>query len=180
LGDEDDPELLTDTIRYLYRHGRLHDQLQDYMALLSIDGLIDIYQLADKYDIPDLRISADAMLYSLASSDFRRLSANSASLDSFLDCVARVCGPNSLQFADNTLKTTVLEVCQKNCVPLFQNKLFLKRYTGGEVFDVESAAAFGMGLGSRLLKSNGMAADEADGFPSPDHDLKVFPGTERK
>jgi hypothetical protein len=179
LGDEDDPELLTDTIRYLYRHGWVQEQLLGLDALLSIDRLIDIYQLADKYDIPDLRISADARFYSLASSDLQDLSTNTISIDSFLDCVARVCGPNSLQFADNRLKTTVLEVCQENCIPLFQNKPFLQRYTGGELFDVESAAAFGMELGSRLLMANGMPADEADGFPSPDHDWRVFPTTER-
>lgn len=179
MGDEDDPELLTDTIRYLYRHGWVQEQLLGLDALLSIDRLIDIYQLADKYDIPSLRNSADARLYSMASSDLHNLGANTTSVDSLLDCVARVCGPCSVQFADDRLKTTFIEVCQENCVSLFQDKLFLQRYRGGELFDVESAATFSMELGSRLLMSNGMPAEEADGFPNPDRDTRTFPTTER-
>lgn len=128
-----------------------------------MDGLIDIYQLADKYDIPGLRADADSTLY-LVMSDFPDLSLDNPSNHSFIDCVSRVCGPDAVQSADNTMKTTIIRLCQENCLSLFQNKSFLQRYTRGELFDVESATAFGLILGVRLLKSNNIAAEEADGF----------------
>ncbi|KAI4773342.1 hypothetical protein E4T52_11681 [Aureobasidium sp. EXF-3400] len=165
LGDEDDPELLTDTIRHLYRHGRVHYQLQGLDNLLSIDRLIDIYQLADKYDIPSLRQSA---VYRLPVLAYRviRIPTITRRMSNFLDCIARVCGPDSVQFADNTLKTIVLKICQTYAISLLEDKAFLQRYKRGELFDVGSATAFGVELSGRLLTSNGTAAGETDRFPN--------------
>ena len=165
MGDEDDPELLTDTIRYLYRHGRVHDQLQGLDDLFSIDGLIDIYQLADKYDIPILRQSAVNRLPVLAYRVIH-IPTNTTHMRDFVDCIARVCGPDSLQFADNTLKTMVLKICQTYAVSLLKRKMFFQRYTRGELFDVGSATAFGVELSGRLLTSKGTAAGDTDGFPN--------------
>jgi hypothetical protein len=127
--------------------------------------MVDIFLLADKYDIPNLRQHTTCRLNDCAYREFQNLDANNPSRDDLVDFVARICGPDSFQCADNAMKTRVMEICQENCISLFQNKTFLRRYTKGELFDVESAAAFGMELGHRLLKSKGIAAKEADGFP---------------
>lgn len=73
-----------------------------------------------------------------------------------MDCIARVCGPDAVQFADNSMKTMTMELCQENCIALLRNKAFLQRYARGELFDVQSATAFGMDLGARLLVSSGL------------------------
>jgi len=125
--------------------------------------LLDIYQLADKYDIPALRRSAGDKFFELAYRDLSTLSGTSGS--TFVDCIARICGPKSLQFADNTIKNRIMELCQEDCISLLRNKAFLQRYTKGELFDGGTAAAFGMGLGRHLLESKGIFAQEADGFP---------------
>lgn len=143
-----------------------------------MNGLIDIYQLADKYDIRNLCCSADSRLYTLASSVLQNSGPNTTSTGLFLDCVARVCGPDSLHLVGNRLRDTIIEVCQERCISLFQDKTFLQRYTRGELFDVESAAAFGMDLGGRLLINNGMPAAEANGFPDIKHARGTIPDFE--
>lgn len=131
-----------------------------------MDKLVDIYLMADKYDIPKLRRSATSKLSLLAHSRLRTSRINATSLDQLVDCIARVCGPDSLQSADTAMKTRVMEICQRNSVALLKNKTFLQRYRRGELFDVGSATAFGMGLGRLVLTSNGARAEEADGFPN--------------
>jgi hypothetical protein len=131
---------------------------------VSIDALVDIYQLADKYDIPGLRHNAIDELYSFVSTGLQKTTAHNTFKDHFMDCIARVCGPDAVQFADTTIRTTILDLCQENCLSLFQNKAFLKRYTRGQLFDVESATAFGTSLGARLLTSNGLSIGESIGF----------------
>jgi hypothetical protein len=87
-------------------------------------------------------------------------------MSDLVDCIARVCGPDSLQFADNALKTIVLKICQTYAISLLENKTFLQRYTRGDLFDVGSATAFGVELSGRLLTSKGTAAGDTDGFPN--------------
>lgn len=108
LGDEDDSELLTDTVKHLYRHGLIYDQLHGMGFSVSMDKLVDIYQLADKYDIPGLRHYAFDKLYSSATSSFYEPSWNITFRDSFMDCIARVCGPDAVQFADSSMKTMII------------------------------------------------------------------------
>jgi hypothetical protein len=156
LGDEDDSELLTDTVKYLYRHGLIHDQLHGLGSSVSMDKLIDIYQLADKYDIPGLRHYASGKLYISVIESFHDSSGNITFRDPFMDCIARLCGPDAVQFADNSIKTMIMELCQENCIPLLQNKAFIQRYARGELFDVQSATVFGTDLGARLLASKGL------------------------
>jgi hypothetical protein len=149
----------------MYRHGSILDQLQSRDRSVTMDELIDIYQLADKYDIPEIRRSVDNMFCELAYIGLSDINASTTSGSHFVNCVARVCGPNSIQLADNTIKNSILQICHEECVRLFQNNAFLQWYKKGELFDVENAATFGMGLGRRLLASNGIAAEEVYGFP---------------
>jgi hypothetical protein len=131
---------------------------------VSLNKLVDIYQLAGKYDIPGLRYNAIVELYGLVSHGLQKTSANTTFRNSFVDCVARVCGPDADQSADSMIRTAILDLCQENCLSLFQNKTFLQRYMRGELFDIQSATAFGIHLGARLLTSNGIPAEEAEGL----------------
>jgi hypothetical protein len=147
----------------MYRHGRLLDQLDSADQWITIEELVDVYMMADKYDIPKLRHDVNSMLYSLIHA-VEDLSASATFKNSFIDCIARVCGPDAPQLADNTMKTRIMEICQENCVSLYQNKNFIQRYARGELFDVQSAADFGIGLGARLFTSRGSRHEKADSF----------------
>jgi hypothetical protein len=163
----------------MYRHGSILDQLQSRDRSVTMDELIDIYQLADKYDIPEIRRNVDSMFCELAYIHFSGKNASTTFESYFVNCIARVCGPNSIQLADNTIKNSILQICHEVCIRLFQNNTFRQWYREGELFDVESAATFGMGLGRRLLASNGIAAEESDGFPEIKPPTWVLPTAER-
>ncbi|THW53080.1 hypothetical protein D6D22_00123 [Aureobasidium pullulans] len=54
LGDDDDPRLLTWIPQYIYRHGTLHDYFSNMKTSnpqMSMEQLIDLFELADKYDV---------------------------------------------------------------------------------------------------------------------------------
>ncbi|THX40062.1 hypothetical protein D6D10_03789 [Aureobasidium pullulans] len=58
LGDDDDPRLLTWIPQYIYRHGTLHDYFSNMKTSnpqMSMEQLIDLFELADKYDVEVLR-----------------------------------------------------------------------------------------------------------------------------
>jgi hypothetical protein len=55
----------------MYRHGSILDQLQSRDRSVTMDELIDIYQLADKYDIPEIRRNVDSIFCELAYIHFR-------------------------------------------------------------------------------------------------------------
>ncbi|TIA02488.1 hypothetical protein D6C82_02742 [Aureobasidium pullulans] len=58
LGDDDDPRLLTWILQYIYRHGTLHDHFSNMKTSnpqMSMEQLIDLFELADKYDVEVLR-----------------------------------------------------------------------------------------------------------------------------
>jgi hypothetical protein len=148
-------------IKYVYRHGRVHDVVQGIDYSVSMDALVDIYQLADKYDIPELRHNVIDELYNFVSTGLQETTAHDTFKVYFMDCIARICGPHAVQFADTTIRTTIVDLCQENCLSLFHNKAFLQRYTRGELFDIESATALGIDLGTRLLTSNGLPTGEA-------------------
>lgn len=76
-------------IKYLYRHGRFHYEFHSRERPVGMHDLLDIYQLADKYDIPALRRSAGDKFFELAYRDLSTLSGTSGS--TFIDCIARIC-----------------------------------------------------------------------------------------
>ncbi|KAG9642655.1 hypothetical protein KCU64_g12074, partial [Aureobasidium melanogenum] len=161
LGDEDDPALLTNVIKYLYWHGPIHDYDKD-PDRLSMDQLVDVYLLADKYDIQGLRRRMAAEYYRMASNDLRKLRQNSSYRSIFVEHIARICGPSCFQLADDTLQVLVRHLYQLNISLLFKNEIFLQHYIKGELFDKEHAAAFGIQLGKSLLRFQNKTHEEAD------------------
>ncbi|KAG9520237.1 hypothetical protein KCV07_g4468, partial [Aureobasidium melanogenum] len=165
LGDEDDPELVTDLVKYLYRHGPIHDHNKG-PDCVTMDQLIDVYLLADKYDVQGLRRTMVAAFRDMALADLQTLRQNHAFKSTFIKHNARICGPASFQLADDTLQALVIHVCQEYSLVLFKNEMFLQQYIKGELFDNKHAAAFGMKLGRDLLESHSITHEEADGLSS--------------
>ncbi|CAD0100622.1 unnamed protein product [Aureobasidium mustum] len=68
----DDPQLLTDVIKYLYHHGPIFDYNKG-PDRLSMGQLINAYLLADKYDIRGLRRTMAMAFNEMALKDLREL-----------------------------------------------------------------------------------------------------------
>ncbi|KAG9996425.1 hypothetical protein KCU78_g17455, partial [Aureobasidium melanogenum] len=171
LGEDDDPEILTEVIMYLYRHGPIHDHLSDFDGLsqcsVSLNRLIDVYLLADKYDIYGLRCKVIWTFYCSAVNDLKKLQASATFNSVFVDCIAEICGPSSPELADRTLYDTVIGLCKEFLSTLFRSEIFVQRYSKGELFDNEQAAAFGLELGKSVLMSRGILPVVVDKFCKP-------------
>ncbi|TIA56741.1 hypothetical protein D6C76_10773, partial [Aureobasidium pullulans] len=113
LGDDDDPRLLTWILQYIYRHGTLHNyfsNLKTSNPRMSMEQLIDLFELADKYDVEVLREYIDRAFYRLATHHLDAFRANSKHQNTLYECIARTCGPGALQAADNRLQSTVIHL----------------------------------------------------------------------
>ncbi|KAH0346794.1 PAP2-domain-containing protein, partial [Aureobasidium melanogenum] len=161
VGDEDDSRLLTDVIKYLYRHGSIYDQVKGSDRTITLHQLINIYLLADKYDIQGLRRATASVFCEMALLDLRKLRQNHTFKSTFVKHIARICGPSCFQLADDTLQALTIHLCQEYSSSLFKNEMFLQQYMIGELFDSKHAAAFGMRLGKYMLKSQNMSHEEA-------------------
>ncbi|KAH0370550.1 PAP2-domain-containing protein, partial [Aureobasidium melanogenum] len=160
VGDEDDPQLLTDVIKYLYRRGTIYDSVKRPVRTIALQKLIYIYLLADKYDIQGLRRETASAFNEMALIDLRNLRHNHTFKSSFVEHIARICGPSCLQLADDTLQALVMHLCQAYSSSLFRNEVFLQQYMKGEMFDSKHSAEFGAKLGKDLLKTQKLNHEE--------------------
>ncbi|CAD0014916.1 unnamed protein product [Aureobasidium pullulans] len=172
LGDDDDPRLLEWILQYLYCHGTAHAYFLDpenSAIPISMDQLVNMYELGDKYDVEGLRQRVDLAFYKSGSLDLQALHANPGQHSAFVDCIAKVCGPHSHQPADPTLQCTVTRLCQENCKTLFQDQKFLQLYSEGKLFDAKQATKLGMLLGKQLLDT-----EDTDSWSDFDYDISSF------
>ncbi|CAD0088111.1 unnamed protein product, partial [Aureobasidium vineae] len=166
LGDEDDPELLTSVIRYLYCCGPIHDNVPNF----SLDRLSEFYLIADKYDISKLRCEVAEFFHMEAITGVEAYQGTDF-MKTFVGCVVKFCGSFSFQLADTTLQHVIIDVCMQQYMEVFRDKVFLKLYKNGELFDLKNAAAFGLFLGKRLLNIQEMAREGVNDMPESDDGL---------
>lgn len=127
---------------------------------MTLQQLVEIYLLADKYDIHGLRRTIAAVFNEVALVDLRKLRQNRTFKSTFVKHIARICGPSCFQLADDTLQSLVVYLCQAFSPTLFKNEPFLEQYMKGELFDSKYAAAFGAKLFKDLLKFQNITQEE--------------------
>lgn len=128
--------------------------------MMTLQQLIDVYLLADKYDIHGLRRTIAKAFNEMALVDLRELRQNNTFKSTFVKHIARICGPFCFQLADDTLQALVVYLCAAFSSTLFKDETFLQRYMKGELFNSKHAAAFGAKLGKDLLKSQNKTHEE--------------------
>ncbi|CAD0098130.1 unnamed protein product [Aureobasidium mustum] len=148
LGDEDDPEMIREMIRSMYvrddalRYSVMH---QDERSLAS---LVDMFILADKYDLPQLRRKLSYTFEAKLDDHY------SSHEDEFIrTIIARVCGPAAIQFADKALQRSVSKHCKMHYADLLQHSRFVDQYTEGTLFNSEFALAFNLHIDCIALGS---------------------------
>lgn len=149
-------------IKYLYRRGPVHDEVSAFF--FPLNGLVDIYLLADKYDIPKLRCKI-ALAFGKAVNRKLNPVSDPHFMEIFVDCIVKLCGPSSLELADHKLQNMITILCQQHYRLLLRDTVFLERYKKGELFDNKNGAAFGLGLGQRLLYSEGIIPEQIREIP---------------
>jgi hypothetical protein len=133
----------------------------------SLTLLVDMFVLADKYDLPHLRRKTSYVFKAKLSHDYSR------NADEFIrSIIPRVCGPDAIQFADKDLQRSTLEHCKLHFADLLQDERFVEQYTEGTLFDSEFALAFNLHVGKSALESKGANTTLIEGYekkigPSP-------------
>jgi hypothetical protein len=116
----------------------------------SLALLVDMFVLADKYDLPHLRRKTSYVFKAKLSHDYSR------NADEFIrTIIPRVCGPTAIQFADRDLQRSILEHCKLHFADLLQDERFVEQYTEETLFDREFALAFNLHVGKSALESKG-------------------------
>lgn len=159
LGDEDDPEMIREMIKSMY----LRDDTLSYLVFpsdnRSLASLVDMFVLADKYDVPQLRRMTSYAFEDKLSHDYSRNS------DDFIrTIIPRVCGPTAIHFADKDLQRSTLKHCKLHFPDLLQDERFVRQYTDGSLFDDEFALAFNLHVGKSALESKGLITTLIEGF----------------
>lgn len=118
----------------------------------SLSSLVDMFTLADKYDLLQLRRKISYSFEAKLSHDYSR------NADEFVrTIIARVCGPTAIQSADKNLQRSVFKHCKMHFVDLLQDRRFIERYMEGTLFDRGFAQAFKLHVDMSALESKGGA-----------------------
>lgn len=99
--DDDDPEAILAIIRHIYGfpYDCSYDAGPPPLAILTdLMFHINVFAAADKYDVPSLRMIVVEKFAQLMTHKW------SASREEFCAAVQRLCGPEAVMFADNSLQ----------------------------------------------------------------------------
>jgi hypothetical protein len=131
LSDEDDPDALVAMLRFCY--GDRAYKLPKF-GKNTANQDIAMYQLADLYDIPDLRKEATGRLIEslrpFQGGDRELLMSNKT-----VRAIKRVLGPDTDSFADKSIQQSVYAYVVENVKPFFKNALFRSSLAEGSLFN---------------------------------------------
>lgn len=110
--EDDNPKAVRIMIRCLYGLGYKKDKSSTADDMLF---LVDVFAIADKYDVPRLRKSVTIHFAELAKKkDFTRTNA-------FVECIKSAC---ENAWADKSLERVILGICHEKLASVFQNQSF--------------------------------------------------------
>ncbi|THX75707.1 hypothetical protein D6D04_07222 [Aureobasidium pullulans] len=129
LGDDDDPKAIRAMIRHLY------DLPYDQASVLfsgsaSADLMfhINVFEAADKYDVPSLRALVVGKFTGLMEQIW------SAKREEVGKAIQRLCAPGAVSFADKSLQASAASFCSSHIMDLIQIDSFVTMLEEGEPF----------------------------------------------
>ncbi|THW29039.1 hypothetical protein D6D23_01417 [Aureobasidium pullulans] len=135
LGDEDSPENVEGMLKHMY--GTTYMPSIPKSTFDCIDLLeqhVSAYTVADKYDCPSMRIAIIAAVHS----DILVTEALYHRDDRCAALIARVCGPESPQLADPTLRQVFMDwISVSYRVFYLENKAFRDSMVAGTLLDAQ-------------------------------------------
>ncbi|KAG9698952.1 hypothetical protein KCU95_g1825, partial [Aureobasidium melanogenum] len=153
LGEDDEPDMVRAMIKFMYG-GRYID----YSRLPGgniVEAMVDMFVLADKYDVESLRVSVCNHFTRAMDIAFSNVGKNLTYQHCFItSIIPRICGPSALQLADKTLQQSILDLCKEHWTTLHRDPDFCTLYGTGQLFDGDHVSELGQYLQS-LLDSSG-------------------------
>ncbi|THW72367.1 hypothetical protein D6D19_06586 [Aureobasidium pullulans] len=141
LGNDNDPHLIYNLLKHIYglSYGEPHNEPRDVShenPVTALEQSANVYTVAERYDCPSLRRAAILVLRSqLSKPDFLR----NGGLEPLISLVSRVCGPNSVQTMDPTLRHALVDWVGKNYKACIRVDGFRIPMGREELFDLECA-----------------------------------------
>ncbi|KAH0370555.1 hypothetical protein KCU65_g2584, partial [Aureobasidium melanogenum] len=126
LGEDDEPDMIRAMIKFMYGgryidYSRLHESI--------VEAMVEMFILADKYDVKRLRISANSHFARAMDIAFSNVGKNVGYQHRFItSMIPRICGPSALQLADKTLQQSILNLCKKHWSTLHLDPDFCTLY----------------------------------------------------
>ncbi|TIA34864.1 hypothetical protein D6C78_06555 [Aureobasidium pullulans] len=151
LGDEDSPENVGEMLKHMY--GTTYNLSISKSAFDCIELLeqhVSAYTVADKYDCPSMRIAIIDAVHSdiLVTDAFYLRDDRCAAL------IAQVCGPESPQLADPTLRQIFMDWINVSYLVFYQeNKAFRDSIVAGTLLDAQCLSLVLVKLSENLGKS---------------------------
>ncbi|THZ27066.1 hypothetical protein D6C91_02389 [Aureobasidium pullulans] len=129
LGDDDDPKAIHAMVRHLY--DLPYDQASVLFAKSTSADLmfhINVFEVADKYDVPSLRVLSVGKFAWLMESIW------SIKKEEVCQAIQRLCAPNAVSFADRSLQASAATFCSAHILDLIKIDSFVKMLEEGEPF----------------------------------------------
>ncbi|THY98306.1 hypothetical protein D6C92_02931 [Aureobasidium pullulans] len=149
LGDDDDPKAIRAMIRHLY------DLPYDQASVLfsgsaSADLMfhINVFETADKYDVPSLRALVVGKFTGLMEQIW------SAKREEVCKAIQRLCAPGAVSFADKSLQASAASFCSSHIMDLIQIDSFVTMLEEGEPFAGRLLTAVLRGNSGSVIRTN--------------------------
>lgn len=134
----------------------------------TIEAMVDMFILADKYDVEGLRACVRNDFTRAMDLAFSALGKNISHQHHFItSIVPMICGPSALQLADKTLRQAILKLCKVHWTTLLLDADFCALYVTGQLFDSDHASEFRTHLSLLLDESGGKSVSLELWHPIP-------------
>ncbi|THZ67973.1 hypothetical protein D6C86_00231 [Aureobasidium pullulans] len=151
LGDEDSPENVEGMLKHMYGTTYMPSiPKSTFDCIELLEQHVSAYTVADKYDCPSMRIA----IISAVHSDILVTDALYHRDDRCTALIAQVCGPESPQLADPTLRQVFMDWISASYLVFYQgNKAFRDSIVAGTLLDAQCLSRVLVKLSEVLGKS---------------------------
>lgn len=112
--------------------------------------MLRVYMMADKYDIPVVRIAAVKEVRDFLYDLYGSIPDEDESVFDVPDWIAKICGPDAPQLADPTLRELLFSWVSQRFDKLMQDPDFSAKIEDGSLLDAELTAELLSHLGAEI------------------------------
>jgi len=157
--DDADYEPLLAILMHIYGMPLCRHPHNDPSVDLFYPGLLDfwlkVYVLADKYDVPSVRVAVITLLgikFKVDELDALRYHAFRIEIPHLPDFIAQICGPDAPQLADTCMRNHMFEWLFNNFILVSEDKDFIMKLEDGSLLDTELTARLLLRLAGRMKR----------------------------
>ena len=129
----------------------------------TFENIIRVFIMADKYDIPSVRIAAISEIEDFLYSTNRPEQDPDEDILDVSEWIAKICGPDAPQLADSRLRDVLSEWVTETWDVLFQNPHYTEKIEDGSLLDTDLTANLLFNLGAEIKSRKNTQGRKARG-----------------